>query len=506
MAQHICAVDVGTRSARAAIFAPDGRMLAREARSFDVSEQAGGVAEYRFETLWQAACDAVRAARETAGTAAQDIAGLAFDATCSLVLPVPLGPDGQDTIAWYDHRAAVEAAEITATGHDLIRHLGGSMSPEMQTAKLLWVKRHRPDLWPQARGARDLVDALTGRACGSVSASASVLATKWPYLPDAGGWQTDLLTRIGLDDLALPETVLQPGSCAGRLTEAAAAQMGLTQGLRVGTGMVDAYAGALGASTGAPDGLCLIAGTSNCVMALSDRPTAIPGIWGPFRDAVLPGLWASEGGQSAAGAALDFVIDSWPGREAAPRPDHPTILHRIADLRADQGEGFARGLHVLPDFNGNRSPLADPLARGVIHGLPLDRSFDALCALYWRTAVGIALGTRQILSHMGVAPGRALTMGGGMALSDQMTQLFADATGHLIVRQTNTDAVLRGTAMVAAVASGLATDLAQAGQQFADKTDTFAPQPEAQARMSRDYAIFEALQEQRRSLHILDGT
>lgn len=500
MAQHVCAVDVGTRSARAGIFAPDGRMLAREVCAFDVHEGAGGRAEYRFDTLWQAACTAVRAAVSSAGVAPDDIAGIAFDATCSLVLDVPLGPEGRDTIAWYDHRAVAEAAEITATGHPLIRHLGGSMSPEMQTAKLLWLKRQRPDLWPQLTHARDLVDALTLRATGVDMASASALATKWPYLPGAGGWQSDLLAQIGLDDLSLPSKVLAPGAKVGTLTPEAGAALGLPTSVRVGAGMVDAYAGALGTCAGTAPGLCLIAGTSNCVMSQTPDPVFAQGLWGPFRDAILPDLWASEGGQSAAGAALDFIIDMWPGREDAPRPDHAGLLTRIAALKNDQGDSFASGLHVLPDFNGNRSPFADPLARGVIHGMPLDRSLDALCALYWRTAVAIALGTRQILQHMATTPHQLLTMGGGMAQSDVMTQLFADATGHPVRRLTGTDSVLRGTAICATVAAGLADSLTQAGGQLSAPDELFTPDPTAQAQLDRDYTVFLTLQQQRDAL------
>ena len=79
---------------------------------------------------------------------------------------------------------------------------------------------------------------------------------------------------------------------------------------------------------------------------------------------------------------------------------HAALVARIAELRAAEGEAFAHGLHVLPDFHGNRSPLADPHATGVISGLTMDRSPDALARLYYRTAVAIALGTRHILDAL----------------------------------------------------------------------------------------------------------
>ncbi len=108
----------------------------------------------------------------------------------------------------------------------------------------------------------------------------------------------------------------------------------------------------------------------------------------------------SRGGQSATGALLDHIVRM---HAAGGEPDaalHRRIVDRVMALRATEGDGFANRLHVLPDFHGNRSPFADPHARGVISGLTLDTSFDSLCALYWRTAVSIALGTRHVLEAL----------------------------------------------------------------------------------------------------------
>ena len=107
---------------------------------------------------------------------------------------------------------------------------------------------------------------------------------------------------------------------------------------------------------------------------------------------------------------------------------------------------------MLPDFHGNRSPLADPRALGVISGLPLDASFDALCRLYWRTCVAIALGLRHILEHLndhGYAID-TLHVTGGHTRNPLLMELYADATRCRTVEPAAPDAVLLGTAMVAA--------------------------------------------------------
>ncbi len=255
MAEFVCAVDVGTRSARAGIFAADGTMMSREIAPLPLHQGPAQSGEYAADEIWQAICEAVRAARDASGLHASAIAALAFDATCSLVLrrsdgsPLTLGPEGRDTIAWFDHRALDEAQICTATGHPLIAIQGGVMSPEMQSPKLLWLKRNRPDLWADLGYAGDLTDWLALRATGKATRSICAAAAKWPWR-DENGWQTDFLDMIDLADLpdrAGLDTPRPVGSTAGTLSPDAAAELGLCAGLPVAVGLIDAFAGGLGA-------------------------------------------------------------------------------------------------------------------------------------------------------------------------------------------------------------------------------------------------------------------
>ena len=281
----------------------------------------------------------------------------------------------------------------------------------------------------------------------------------------------------------------------------------------MGAGLIDAHAGALGVLGGIVQEsgaaidrhLALVAGTSTCHMALSAEPRPVRGVWGPYLGAVLPGLWLNEGGQSATGALLDHVIRL---HGAGGEPDaamHGRIIERIALLRAEEGEGFARRLHVLPDFHGNRSPLADPHALGVVSGLTLDVSFDSLCRLYFATALSIVLGTRHILDALNAEGYRIDTMHvtGGHTKNPLLMELYADATGCTVVEPQGADPVLLGTAMVAATAAGLHPDLAAAAAAMAGKGRERRPNPEAAARFERDWRIFLRLHEQRRELDAL---
>ena len=484
----VMAVDVGTGSARAGLFDAGGRMLARDSRPIAINRPAQGHAEQDSDDIWRAVCAAARAARAEAGVPAEAVAGISFDATCSLVAldqagrPASVSTSGEarwNVVVWLDHRAIAEAQECTATGHRVLDFVGGTMSPEMEIPKLMWLKRHLPERWRQYGRILDLADFLTWRACGSNARSCCTVTCKWTYLAhETPGWQADFLRTVGLEDLleraALPGAASPIGAALGPLSPGrrgrARADHRLPGRLRPDRRPCRR---ARRARRGAAPGegapaldrhIGLIAGTSTCHMALAAEPRMVQGVWGPYYGAVAPGLWLNEGGQSVTGALLDHILALHAeGRALGPAgPEaHAKVIARIRELRAEQG-GPSR-LHVLPDFHGNRSPLADPHALGVISGLTLDASFDSLARLYERTAVGIVLGTRHILDALN-ATGYAidhLHITGGHTQNPLLMELYADATGCTVVTAAEADAVLLGTAMVAATAAGLYPDLAE---------------------------------------------
>lgn len=504
----VAAIDVGTASARAGVFDAGGRLLGRAEAALEI-RAADGEAAQSSEQIWRAAARAMRAARAEAAAAAHHVAGLAFDATCSLVLrdrrgrPVAVsegGADRWDTILWLDHRAGAETDEANATGHRVLGHSGGALSPEMQIPKLMWLKRRLPGAWARAGHAFDLADFLSWRATGNPARSACTLVSKWSYLGhETPGWPADFLDFVGLSDLIArtgqPAAPVPVGADLGPLTPRAARALGLSPETRVAAGLIDAHAGALGLLGGMPDPegrIALIAGTSSCLMAFTRGPRPAPGIWGPYHGVSLPGFWMVEGGQSASGGALDHVLRLH-GLDAG-RGAHARVVARIAELRRAEPD-LAPSLHVLPDFHGRRSPDPDPRALGAIVGLPLDASFDALCRLYWRACVGVALGLRGVLDHLDAHgfQARTLHVTGGHVRNPLLMELYADATGRRLVAPGAPDAVLLGAAMAAAAGAGVHPSLAAAGAAMAQEGRARDPDPAAAARVARDWRAHRAL-------------
>ena len=523
MQDLVVGVDVGTGSARAGVLTRQGALLGRAEHPIEIHQPQHNHSEHDSEQIWAAVCSAVRGALVEAGAEGASIASISFDATCSLVVrdregaQLSVSTTGEqrwDTIVWLDHRALAEAEECTASGHRVLDYIGGVMSPEMETPKLMWLRRNLPERWAKAGYVFDLADFLTWKASGALNRSLCTLTCKWAYLGhETPGWQEDFFEDVGIPDVLargnVPERASPVGADLGPLTPAAAADLGLTPDCRVGVGLIDAHAGTLGVLggyAGDPGGidqhLALIAGTSSCVMALAAEPRPIRGFWGPYLGAILPDCWLNEGGQSATGALLDHII-RWHGEGADPdAAAHQRIIRRIMELRQHEGFDLAGRLHVLPDFHGNRSPLADPSALGVISGLSLDVSFDSLCRLYWRTAVSIVLGVRQILEALN-AHGYGidtLHVAGGHTRNPLLMELYTDAVGYQVFEPATEDAVLLGTGMVAATAAGLFPSLAAAAEGMHQGGGRRVPNPAARDRFDRDYEVFLKMQEHRREL------
>jgi FGGY-family pentulose kinase len=488
-------VDVGTASVRAALFDATGAMRGAGTHPIRLHRPEEDFVEQSSDDIWAACGAAVQAALTAARAQPGDVAGIGFDATCSLVVldgadrPVTVSPSGEDgwnVIVWMDHRATEFAARINRTRHDVLRYVGGAVSPEMQTPKLAWLKANMPATWRRAARFLDLPDYLSCRASGVDVRSLCTTVCKWTYVAgppgaDAGeklGWQSSFFEGVGLGDLAtegfarIGTRVRPMGERAGQLTEASARELGLATGTPVAVSIIDAHAGGLGTIGVTLDGdqdlatrLSLIGGTSSCHMAVAPEPRFVPGVWGPYYSAMVPGLWLAEGGQSATGALVDHVVFSHArsAELAGQATARGTTVYALLNDRLEAlgreaafPAALARDLHVLPDHHGNRSPRADPTLRGMISGLRLSDSIDSLALLYLATVQAIAHGTRHIVDVLrahGYPIATILACGGGTK-NEVFLREHADATGCRIVLPAEAEAVLLGAALLGAVAAG----------------------------------------------------
>ena len=522
MARLYLGVDVGSTSARAGLFDGQGGLRGTGRAGFDTHSD-GARAEQSSAAIWDAVGMAVRAAMADAGADADAVRGVGFDAACSMVVldaddgPVPVGDDvgggpARDVIVWMDQRATGQAAWINAGHHAVLGYVGGRISPEMQTPKLLWLKEERPDAYARAARFFDLADFLTYRAAGGDTRSSCTLTCKWTYLAHEERFDPDYFRAVGLEDHAddgfrrIGTRVAAPGTPVGTgLTDAAAAHLGLRAGTPVAAGLIDAHAGGLG-TVGAPnaepvDRMAYVFGTSACTMTSAAEPVFVPGVWGPYRSAMVPGLWLNEGGQSAAGAAIDRLLA---GHAAAAEaramagdvPLTAWLSARAVRQRPDDPAALAGGLTVVPEFLGNRAPLADPERRAVVAGLGMEAGADALLSLYVAGLCGIGYGLRQILDAQAAAGLHIceVVVSGGAGGDPVVRRILADAAGVTVAVPATTEPVLLGAAMLGTLASGDHASARDAMAAMSGMAERRAPDPARAEAHAGAYARFLRLQ------------
>ena len=498
MRQAFIGIDVGTTSARAGVFDEAGTLLATARNLITIWHEAGGVVEQSSADIWAACAASVRSAMAQAAIAPAAVKGIGFDATCSLVAldraaePLTVSTSGdhrRNVIVWMDHRAIAEARLVNETRDDVLRYVGGTISPEMEVPKLLWLKRHLPASFAAAGHFFDLSDYLSFRATGATTRSMCTLGCKWNYLAHERRWSTSYFERLGLEALAADDyarignQIVVPGTPLGRgLTEAAARDFGLLPGTPVGASLIDAHAGGVGTiggrtKSGQPVDVCrrlaYIMGTSACIMATTSEPRFVPGVWGPYHQAMVPGFWLNEGGQSAAGAAIDYLVRSHPAYDeaaAAAQAGGVDVLEfleqRILSRASNPGEAalLARDIHVFPEFIGNRSPFADPETRAVVAGLDLDVDIGSMERLFVAGLCGLAYGLADVVDafHAHGIDSDLMVIAGGAGRSAIVRQIMADTTGLSVAVPDTQEPVMLGAAMLGAVAAGACGSIGEA--------------------------------------------
>ncbi|WP_022942601.1 FGGY-family carbohydrate kinase [Psychromonas hadalis] len=512
MSKYFIGVDVGSGSARAGVFNVLGEKLALAVSPIMQFRPKTDFVEQSSTDIWLQVCNVVKRAVAESKVSVDHIVGIGFDATCSLVAlgaddqPISISPsllNNQNIIMWMDHRAIEEAKEINATGDEALKYVGGEVSPEMELPKILWIKKYLPQQYQKITKFFDLADFLVYRSTSLPIRSVCTKSCKWNYLAHKNQWANSLLEKIDLKDIVEEGKVEGPiydiGTAAGNLTEKAAVELGLTINTIVSTGIIDAHAGGLAIIGDDPEStLAIIGGTSSCHMAVVKKELFVPGIWGPYWGAMLPGYWLLEGGQSAAGSLIDHIIKNsaqYPAlrqrSELEGRTVYEILNGKVAELEANN-PALMMNFHMLGYHHGNRSPRADSTLKGMVSGLSLNEDLDELAIHYLAGIQSVAFGTRHIIETM-AQNGHQITqinMCGGGTKNPLWLREHANITGCEVVLSKEPEAVLLGAAMLGATASSFYTSLESAIKNMSSEGKRILPNVDKTKFYNAKYQVF----------------
>ncbi|XP_024219444.2 FGGY carbohydrate kinase domain-containing protein [Halyomorpha halys] len=509
---YFIGVDVGTGSVRAALVNINGKILAVKVKPIKTWNPKPDFYQQSSEDIWQSCCEVIKEVKKSVPK--DKIKGIGFDATCSLVAvdgagsSVSVSPDGnaeQNIILWMDHRAEKQANFINSLGHNILRNVGGKISLEMELPKLMWLKENlNSQCWKKTEKFFDLPDFLTWKATGCDTRSLCSVTCKWLYEVNSdgqGGWNKNFLERIDLAELAdnnfikIGSVIKQPGEpCGTGLKADIARVLDLLEGTAVATSIIDAHAGGLGLigchaasiSQSITSRLPLVCGTSTCHMAVSKEAVFVNGVWGPYWSAMVPGLWLNEAGQSASGCLLDHIISTHPASSKIKLEEGQhivgylnTLLKKIASRNGKLVDVLTKDIHVLPDFHGNRSPLADPTMKGMICGLSLSTDEEQLAILYLATVQALAYGTKHIMEKMveeGHETFSSVLVCGGLSKNPLFVKTQANVSLMPVLVPHEAESVLLGAAILGATASGIYDSVLSAISSMAGKAEVISPE------------------------------
>ncbi len=466
MRELLIGLDGGTGGMRAFVFDQKGNVLGSADAPYETFYPQSGWAEQRPADWWQAVCTSLRAAMAQSGAKPEQIAALCAATTSCTVLTC--GTDGQtddNALLWMDVRAAAQAKAILAA-------TGEAPTAEHFPSKALWIKQNQPQRWAQAQVLCEYQDwlnfKLTGRWCFSVNT-----AINWGYNKRKNGFCTDLYTKCGLDDALekMPAAAVCAGDVVGRLTEEAARQLGLDTQVLVAQGGIDASIGMLGMGVRALGTAAMMTGSSNLVMAATQKPAfCSEEAFNAGPDFLLPGCYTSVQGQVSTGSIL-----RWFRREFARDMDEKDCF-RLLDQAAAQVEIGSGGLTLLDYWQGNRTPYQDADVRGMIYGLSMSTTREAI---FRAVLEGIACGTEDMLEQFRKAgtPVQELYVSGGTTRSPLFMQIHADISG-IPMKITSDYSVALGSAVCAARAAGFYADLPAAVEAMVRPAGTVLPDPQ----------------------------
>ena len=425
----ILGLDLGTTEVKAGLVGLDGRLLGL-ARSGYTLEIAGGHgwAEQDPGAWWSAVVGAVRALHAVEGV---EVVAIGVDGHGPTLAAVDArGEATRPAITFLDTRAAVEADDLAAaTG------LRGWVLGGLPAA--LWVERNEPDVAAATRWYLATWEWLAFRLTGLAAA---------PLVPDQVVADPAIVASIGVPTDRLPPFA-HTGAIVGELTSAAADALGLRPGIPVAGGTVDAFASYLGAGLLEPGDAYDPGGSAGGFGVYWDRPVKVPGAF--VTPAPLAGRYSVGAAMAATGRALEWYRDSILGG---------TIATDALLAEAAATPPGADGLVFLPYLAGERSPIWDPEARGVLAGLTLAhgrghvaRAIVEASALAIRHVAGPMLAAGVQVTEMRVC--------GGPARSAFWNGVKADVTGFTVAVPAVLEAAVLGSAICGAVAIGAHPDL-----------------------------------------------
>ena len=480
----IAGLDIGTTGCKLTVFDEQGQDLGKAYRDYPVRRQVSG-----HEIDISVVMDSVYAVIGEMVTQYPDIGGIGITSFGeTFVMTDAQGTPLHTAMLYTDPRGAEECAQLVETlGADRIARISGLAPHEMYSVcKIMWLKKHQPEVYQQARHIFLIGDYVAWHLTGVAQIDYSLATRSMAFDIGKLTWSEEILDAAGIDIFLLSKPV-PTGTTAGCVTKAAAEKTGLNPDCQIVTVSHDQVAAAVGA--GAFDGETAVdgAGTVECLTPIYDSLPDISVMSKGYFSVVpyvIPGKYVAYAFSYTGGALIQWCVNTFAKAEQEKAKEQGVSVNTYLEQQYNKQE--PTGLLVLPHFAGAATPYMDTGSKGAILGLTAGTT---LSEIYRACMEGVAYEMRlnyDALAASGIHFTKLHATGGG-AKSKVWMQMKADILNLPILSLKTTDAGTVGSAMLTSVAIGVFRDLQDAADHMVEPVHTYQPRQDMHDRYMEIY-------------------
>ena len=492
--EHLLGIDLGTNGAKAGVIDPSGSVVCQGFREYRIASPRPGWAEQDPHDWWSACAAAVREALSRSDIPPGSIRGIGVSGQMhGAVVLDSKGEVVRPCILWCDQRAAPQCEEINrriGTG-ELARMVGNPALAGFTAPKILWLRQNEPENYSRIKTVLLPKDYINLRLTGEVATEVSDASGTLMFDVAGRRWSGEMLEALDFAPDRLPP-VAESGQTVGVLLPEAARELGLAPGIPVAAGGADNACSALGMGVFHPGRVAVSIGASGTVLAPLSEPAPDPLMRLHLFCHALPGTWYLMGVMLSAGLSLRWFRDHLGQPESGEAERLGMDPYQLLERMARGAPPGCDGLLFLPYLSGERTPHADPCARGVLFGLDLSKTRAHMVRAVMEGVVFGLNDSLRIMREMGV-PVQEIISGGGGSRSDLWGQIQADVFVQPVYRVSVSDSAMLGAALLGGTAAGVYPSVSEACRTAVHRPDEAPSLPSTRGVYERQYRLYRAL-------------
>lgn len=478
--RYLLAIDAGTTSVKAGLFAANGQCLGISREEYQLDTPFADYAQLDPEIYWQACIKTVRMVIQSSSIDAESVASIAVSSQGETT--ITLDAHGRaifPAMVWLDNRAAKQAEALAKIFNKTVYDHTGipEVIPTWPACKIQWIRENEPDVFAKSAKFVLVQDYLIYRLTGRIVTDGSVSCTSMNFDILKNAWWRDVLDAIGIREDQLPE-IVPPGTWVGTLSSEAASLLGLTVRTGVVTGGMDQSVGAIGAGNIRAGIVSETTGAALTIQVSIPSPDVDKNKLIPVYCHSVPGEYLFVPVCPTGGMAYKWFRDTFAALEISQAEKDGTDSYDLLTALAAEIPAGSDGLTMLPHLMGAYSPDPNPSARGSFTGFTLSHTRGHFARAILEGVAFLLKRNLEVLEKAGVVASEIRSTGGG-ARSALWNQIKANVCGVPVVTLENEDTALLGDAILAGVAANVFGSIEEGCRQMVALKDKIAPNAQA---------------------------